>query len=440
MKVLVYFCLAIFAGMGRAKADMVILQADLDSPVVLAGQKQHLYLKVAIDGQTLADNKRIPANVAIVLDRSGSMAGQKLRDAKKAAMQAIRRLAKNDIVSVVAYDDNAKVVVPATKVTDQETIIQAIAGIEDGGSTALFAGVAKGAAELRKFLNREHANRIILLSDGLANVGPSSPSDLAELGASLAKEGISVTTLGLGLDYNEDLMTRLAMASDGNHAFIENSANLAQIFAKEFGDILAVVAQDLFIEINCAEGMRPLRVLGKEVDIDGNKVIMRINQLYAQQQKFIILEVDAPAVVLKSGQTSSPMQLATVQLSYDDMETKKRTQKMAVSNVSYANSQKLVDQSVNSSVKIAVAELMGAEKTKLAVKLRDEGKKQQAQVVLQESAKDLDDVGSRYGSEKLKQQAKTRLNRAEQLDDDEWKRSRKNLREDEYKSVQQQKY
>src|SRR4029450_1790476 len=90
-----------------------------------------------------------------------------------------------------------------------------------------------GAAAVRKFLDRQRVNRIILLSDGQANVGPSSPGDLGNLGASLIKEGISVTTLGLGLDYNEDLMTQLARRSDGNHYFIENSSDLARRFGYE---------------------------------------------------------------------------------------------------------------------------------------------------------------------------------------------------------------
>lgn len=83
-----------------------------------------------------------------------------------------------------------------------------------GGGTALYAGVAQGASELREFLDPHRVNRIILLSDGQANKGPSSPSELGNLGAALISEGISVTTIGIGLGYNEDLMTQLAPRSD----------------------------------------------------------------------------------------------------------------------------------------------------------------------------------------------------------------------------------
>jgi Ca-activated chloride channel family protein len=138
--------------------------------------------------------KRTPANVALVIDRSGSMQGDKIRQAREAAIEAVGRLNGNDIISIVAYDDTVDVLVPATKASDIAVIKNGIRKIKADGSTALFAGVSKCAAEVCKFLARDRVNRIILLSDGMANVGPDSPGALGDLGASLAKEGISVTS------------------------------------------------------------------------------------------------------------------------------------------------------------------------------------------------------------------------------------------------------
>ena len=112
-------------------------------------------------------------------------------------------------------------------------------------------------------------NRVILLSDGQANVGPKSATELGELGMSLGKEGISVTTIGLGAGYNEDLMANLAGYSDGNHAFVENAEDLVRIFNYEFGDVLSVVAQDLVIRIQLMDGVRPMRLLGRDGEILG---------------------------------------------------------------------------------------------------------------------------------------------------------------------------
>src|SRR5690606_9640008 len=108
-----------------------------------------------------------------------------------------------------------EVLVPATKVSDRATIDRGIQRLRAGGMTALFAGVVKGATEVRKFLSRDRVNRVILLSDGAANVGPASAGELGRLGTTLRKEGIAVTTVGLGLGYNEDLMVQLAQGSGG---------------------------------------------------------------------------------------------------------------------------------------------------------------------------------------------------------------------------------
>ena len=131
---------------------------------------------------------------------------------------------------------------------------------------------------------------MILLSDGLANVGPSSPGDLAELGASW-REGISVSTIGLGLDYNEDLMQRFAAASDGNHVFVERPCDLAEIFDREFGDALSVSARDITIIIECKAGFTPKRILGRDGTISGDKITLKLNQLQAANERYVVVEL-----------------------------------------------------------------------------------------------------------------------------------------------------
>jgi Ca-activated chloride channel family protein len=247
------------AGAMGSVPTQATLDVAVSHPYLSADKTQTAYLRVALTGFGLVPERwnRSPVNVAIVIDKSGSMSGEKIEKAKDAAIMAVRRLSSNDIVSVVTYDSTVNVVVPATRVSDKHNIVRMIQRIRAGGTTALFGGVSKGAREVRKFIGPERVNRIILLSDGLANVGPSSPAELGSLGASLAKEGISVTTIGLGLHYNEDLMTMLAYKSDGNHYFAEHAAELAEIFDSEFGQVLSVVAQDIDIKIQCATAFDP---------------------------------------------------------------------------------------------------------------------------------------------------------------------------------------
>jgi Ca-activated chloride channel homolog len=369
-----------------ANAEQIKLNAALAKPTMLAGEKGLNYLKVKLTGFELPKaSVRPPVNIAIVMDRSGSMKGEKIQQAKRAALAAIDRLRDDDIVSVVTYDTNVRVLVPATKASDRDAMRQAIEGIQADGNTALFAGVAKGAAEVRKFLDDKHVNRIILLSDGLANVGPSSPTELEQLGQSLLKEKISVSTLGLGTGYNEDLMTSLAAASSGNHVFIENADNLVAVFNNEFDDLLSVVASEFDIQITLASSMRPVRSLGNNADIHGQVVRIPLAQLYARQERYFILEVEVPA-----GENGMESTFADVRVQYRNLNTHTTDQIASKIAVRFSNNPEKVESDVDVEAKVLSAVQIAAERNREATALRDAGRIDEAKTLLLKNALDLD--------------------------------------------------
>jgi Ca-activated chloride channel family protein len=402
-------------------AEQVKVDVAVAKPYLLAGQKQTSYIRVGLTGIPINDTgRRTAVNVAIVLDKSGSMTGEKLRKAKDAALASIDRLGPNDIVSVIAYDQTVDVIVPATKVSDRQMLRASIERLSAGGSTALFAGVSKGAAEVRKFLDRQRVNRIILLSDGQANVGPSSPADLGNLGASLIKEGISVTTLGLGLDYNEDLMTQLARKSDGNHYFIENSSDLARQFKFEFDDVLSVVAQEVTVGISCGPGVRPVRVLGREADITGQTVTTYVNQVYGNQEKYVLLEVEVPAQ-----QAGTERNLANVNVSYVNMASKNPDKIARVASTRFTGSASLVESSTNATVMASAIEQIAVDRNKQAVALRDQGKIEEARKVLLDNAAFLGENASKYNSKELEEYKGKNAKDADSLAPAVWDSQRK---------------
>ena len=271
----------------------VICRVEIDRKVLPVNGSQRGIVKVTLDAPPPPESKVRPAvNLAIVLDRSGSMTGDKLSKAKEAAIEALRRLSPEDIFSLVVYDHNVRTIVPAQSAGNVEWIEGRIRNIRSGGNTALFGGVSQGAAEVRKYIGSPYVHRVILLSDGLANVGPSTPDDLGRLGTALIKENISVTTVGVGTDYNEDLMTRLAQNSDGNSYFVESSYDLPRIFASELGDVLSVVAKKVQLRIDCPEGVRPIGIIGRQGRIRGRSVELYMNQLYGSQEKYALVEVE----------------------------------------------------------------------------------------------------------------------------------------------------
>ena len=162
--------LALMATSTFASAPMVGCTVELDRAVLPAGKGLKAIVKVSLNASELRDSeKRAPVNVAIVLDRSGSMAGDKIRNAKAAAIEALKRLGPDDIVSVVTYNHAIETLVPAQRAANMDHIVHRINGVNADGDTALFGGVSQAAAEVRKHLDPERISRIVLLSDGKAN-------------------------------------------------------------------------------------------------------------------------------------------------------------------------------------------------------------------------------------------------------------------------------
>ena len=415
-------------------ADQVKLNVALGHRLLKADRRQTTYLKVGLTGFTLESGReRTPVNLVIVLDQSGSMQGDKIRKAKEAAVMAVNRLTRRDIVSVVTYSSTVHVLVPATKLTDKATVCAAIRRLQAGGSTALFAGVSKGAQELRKFIDRNRVNRVVLLSDGLANVGPSSPHELGQLGASLIKEGISVTTIGLGMGYNEDLMAKLAFKSDGNHYFAENATDLARVFDKELGDVLTVVAQEIVVTIECAPGIRPVRVLGREADITGQAVIAKLNQLYSEQEKYVLLEVEVPAT--SADQTR---EVVKVNVSYANMQTKTTDTLASRLAVRFTHSTEAIARETNGDVMVAAVEQVATSRNVLAVRLRDQGRIEEARKVLTTNWDYLRTNADKWGSKKLRSYADANRTDADNLEGANWTRQRKSMRAGQMENMMQQ--
>ena len=416
-------------------AKEVSLSTGLATPVMEADKAQNAYVRVALTGFEIDKSVERPQlNVAIVLDQSSSMSGEKIKRAKEAAIMAVSKLANDDIVSVVTYDSTVNVLIPATPAANKNRIYAAIEKIYARGNTALFAGTSKGAYEVRKYLSAERVNRVVLLSDGMANIGPHTPSELGALGRALAKDGMSVSTIGLGLGYNEDLMTQLANYSDGNHDFVENSADLARVFDREFGEAMSVVAQDLNIEIICDEGVTPLRIVGRDGEIIGQRVFTRLNQLYSAQENYVVLEVNVSPQ--KAGHT---MQIADVKVSYDNMASKHRVGVSDIVSASFSESEQRVLEAIDQTVYEAAIEQVANEVANEAVILRDQGDVAGASRKLEENSGFLDRAADLISSPRLRQQSIESLEEAEAIKrDDEWNKTRKVLKEKTYKRSKQQ--
>ena len=435
MILLTLFIPSVTYAMDISNAPKVKCTIETDRAILPAGGTQDAVIKITLEAPPPPSNiKRPPVNLSIVLDRSGSMSGSKIEKAKDAAIEALKRLGSQDIFSLVVYDHVVETIIPAQRAVNTESMIRKIKSISTGGSTALFGGVSQGAAEIRKYLEGQYVHRIILLSDGLANVGPSTPADLGRLGAALIKENISVTTIGVGTDYNEDLMAKLSQKSDGNIYFVESSYDLSKIFTAELGDVLNVVAKKVKVIIEVPNGIVPVSIIGREGRIKNNRIELSMNQLYGDQEKYAIVEVRLPES--RNGQT---MEIATARVLYDNPFTGRQETSTGRSIAKFSNDRQKVERSTNINVVREYELNLNAIAEEKAISLSDKGKKKEAVLTLKNAAAKLKDIGNTYNDDALLQEADRQEERAEMIEKEGMsKKSRKILRTKSYQKKNQQ--
>lgn len=436
------------SSVGRAEAANIQIGAELGHSTIDRKSKDRVYLRLSLKSLAAAQrSKRPPINVALVLDRSGSMSGDRIAHAKKGAEVALERLSKDDIVALVSYNHGVEVDVPAGKIgSKRDDIERAIRNLMASGTTALYAGVKEGGAQVEHYRSDMQVNRVVLLSDGLANVGPSSPADLAELGRALASKGISVSTIGLGLEYNEDLMQRLAAASDGNHVFVERPSDLSEIFDREFGDALSIAARDVIITIECKAGFKPKRVLGRDGEIFGDRITLKLNQLQAENERYVVVELEPSS----TASTVAEESIASIAVDYLDMESGARSSDSTVVKVKFTDDGKEAEASLNKGVMSQVTEQVATENSERAVELRDQGDIAGARKALEDNAAYLNAQKNSLGVgtmaapsasisklDKLEEKSREAAN---SLEGEGWDRTRKMMRSDQHKAKVQQTY
>ena len=248
-----------------------------------------LYAAISVRGRP-PSAALAPLNVSVVLDRSGSMAGAPFRNMIIAAETFIAQLRDGDRVSVIAFSDGVYEAVPPLVITPA-TRPAAIAGVhalQDGGGTDFSGGMLAGLAEVFSAFQEWQVNQVILFSDGQPNIGITSTPELSRIAARAAERGVSITTIGFGMEHDELLMQGMADASGGNYYYVDSPGDMPGIFQREAGAILRSAARGTDIDLALPPGLALEEVIGYDYVVVGNHVYVRIGSVPHDGERYAV--------------------------------------------------------------------------------------------------------------------------------------------------------
>jgi Ca-activated chloride channel homolog len=245
-----------------------------------------------ITGDAPTSSERPALNLSVVLDRSGSMHMEKLERAREAASLLVRRLGDDDVVSIVAYDDSVDTVARRCRGAEREEVVARIGGIRTGGMTNLSGGWLRGRELVAASPVDGGVNRVLLLTDGLANVGITDSGQLRDLVASAAAAGVTTTTIGFGADYDEALLQALAGAGGGSTYYIETPDQAPAVFEAEIQGLMALAAQNVSVTVAPSAAVGSTAVLHQypSQPTDDNNLLLELGDLYALEPKSLLVE------------------------------------------------------------------------------------------------------------------------------------------------------
>ena len=242
---------------------------------LIEGAKQNVDVLIRITPpEPLAESKRPKLNLGIALDRSGSMDGSKMREARDAAKFCVDNLLSTDKFSAVIFDDRIDVLFTNQAVTDREMLHRGIDRIKARGSTALHEGWVQAGIQVSEDHDAAAINRVLLITDGQANVGETNVDRIVSHARELADKGISTTTIGIGSDFNEDLLLPMAEAGGGNGWHVREPADMVGIFETELQGLSRQFAHAVRLRINTAEGVRVTDLLNDFEQTENGEYIL----------------------------------------------------------------------------------------------------------------------------------------------------------------------
>lgn len=254
-------------------------------------EEQAFYVLLEVAPAADLPTRRLPLNLCLVLDRSTSMQGVRLQRVKEATRQIIDRLGEDDTLSIVAFSDRAEVVLPARRNVDKAMAKSMVSIIQSGGGTEILQGLSAGLRELEGARTVESVNHLILLTDGQTYGDEEGCLQQAEYSA---QRNISISTLGIGTDWNEELLDSMASFSGGASVYIESPRKVTDVFREKIHSLAAIMAREVSLSLRLVDGVTlrgAFQISPQIIRLDENKPSLKLGPMESGQNRAMLLEM-----------------------------------------------------------------------------------------------------------------------------------------------------
>ena len=377
----------------------VTAEGTLATPLVLAGAERTIYARIRLGAKPLGERPLGPVNVALAIDTSGSMEGAPIEQARQAARLMIGALKDGDRLAVVTFNTKTEVLLPSSELDDdvRTELAGQLAQVQAIGTTDLSGGLAAAVQQVQEHRDPAGINRVILLGDGL----PNELGSIETTARTASENGIAITTMGLGLDYDEVLMGKIADLSGGRYRYVEDAGKMVGFFRQELERMNSVVARRAFAELTAGPGVRLEAVVGATDPPVGGHAQVVLGDLARGQSRDIIVRM-----TVTPRKAGVPIELLDAVISFDDaLENAGALERRVYFGAYTSGDEGRVEKARNADVELSAALAEAAATTLLALDLGKAGHNVRARELLTKGAVAARAQAKRTPSAKLDEHA-----------------------------------
>lgn len=307
----------------------------------LSTEHSREHLLVTLRSTDAAVGGRMPLNLCLIIDRSGSMEGPPLDYAKQACAYVVDLLQPNDVLSIVTFEEQVEVLMPARRVVNRELVKQHIYRIEPGNTTNIYDGIALGCSQIASVPPGGYVNRALLLTDGEPTAGIKDFSSIVGQVEEQKSRGITVTALGFGGEYNEELLGGNARRSGGNYYYITRPDLIPEIFRRELESLMTVVARNLRLRVHLPRWVQVRQIYGNQ-PVFGNRVAeVTLADLERGSAETAIIEIGLDP------RPAGQYRVAKIEVAYDDSVSGRQESIICDAVMDFTPDRGLLEQGVN---------------------------------------------------------------------------------------------